>query len=184
MAYDSSVPASGHTPAQDRSAIQGNFAQLATSYNTDHVALTSGTNVGAHSKVTLPVAAAPGSTAGTLVLSSNTANANSELYLQRDGVATAIQMTRGSVLIGASSASDGYTFLPGGVLLQWCTRNATPGGNAITFPIAFTSYVFSVTFGPRAAGAQAFAMGVASTTGVTLYSQSGTQAVYLMAIGV
>jgi len=35
-------------------------------------------------------------------------------------------------------ATPGYTFLPGGILLQW-GLNGTAGNTSTTFPVAFTA---------------------------------------------
>lgn len=51
MAYNPLVPTTGHSASQDYVAMQQNFAQVDQSYNTDHVALESGVNIGLHSQV-------------------------------------------------------------------------------------------------------------------------------------
>jgi hypothetical protein len=59
MTY-SNTPLANQTPAASQPQMQQNFAQIATSYNTDHIPLTSGTNVGFHQQVTLASSVAPG----------------------------------------------------------------------------------------------------------------------------
>jgi hypothetical protein len=44
-----------------------------------------------------------------------------------------------------SIVSNGYTFLPGGLILQWATATATSPANTVTFPVAFKVACFSVT---------------------------------------
>lgn len=191
MAYDSTVPASGHTPAQDRSAIQGNFAQIATSYNTDHVALTAGgPNEGFHSKVTLPVGSAPASISGSDVLYSKTSAGSSEIFLRRDNVATEIQMTFGTAGSGADTAkstNNRQSFLPGGILIKTGTSIQNATSRTVIFTTdanltAFPNNCFAVFLEPLGTG-QTVAVTALSTTQFSISSASGPVTIYWMAIG-
>ena len=177
--YTTGRPAGNLTPSQNRPSMQENNDSVNSILDIDLYGFNDN-NGGLHQKSTYVVQSpAPTSASGQLVEYSKTSSGSSELFFQRDGVATEIQLTRGGVSVGAS----GYTFLPGGIIYQWGIVNATPGGTAFTFPIAFPANVFAVTLGGRAGSAQAFSMQIPGLSGVVVNSQSGTQACYVMALG-
>lgn len=61
MAYDQTVPATGHSASQDYTPIRNNFVQIQTSFSVDHQPLASGGGIdGFHKQVTMPAATAPG----------------------------------------------------------------------------------------------------------------------------
>lgn len=78
-----------------------------------------------------------------------------------------------------SLGSNGYQKLPGGLILQWGSVTVNPafnGTQAVTFPTAFSSAVYSVTATPISVTLQAgdkrdsFSVQSVSTTGFTLNS--------------
>lgn len=91
--------------------------------------------------------------------------------------------------VGFPSASGGWTFLPGGLLLQYGSISAPGSGTgAVTFPIQFSAAPYSLTIGiSRASGSsssQNFYVDTL-TTSQFAYSttSSGNNPVYWMAIG-
>lgn len=85
--------------------------------------------------------------------------------------------------VGPSLISgNGYIFF-GTLLLQWGQIVAPPSGATFTFPIPFPTAVFSITLGIRAAGAQSCACSAPTLSSTTVFSQSGGQVIYVMAIG-
>lgn len=189
MPYNTTIPATGHSGAQDYQGMQQNFSQIQTSFSVDHEPLASGGGIdGKHKKVSLQIEGSdPGSTSSEMVLYSKTSSGSSELFLQRDSVATAIQLTKGTVNITGNSAtppSKGHSFLPGGLLIQWGSLTATSGGTAFTFDVSFTS-IFALVGGLQAAGAQASVFGSVSTSGAIAYNAvgGGSQTMNYIAIG-
>lgn len=83
MAYNPNVPTTGHDASQDYVAMQQNYAQIDTSYNTDHIALESAINIGFHNKATLVERTDPSNVAGTGIIYTKSVNANSELFLRK-----------------------------------------------------------------------------------------------------
>ncbi len=83
----------------------------------------------------------------------------------------------------------GWTFLPGGLLLQYGTQAHTSSTNtSVLFPVAFTT-VFSVTTGGEAVGDEDranIAIRSLSTTGFTAHTTSSSDLtkIHWMAIGV
>lgn len=193
MVYNNNIPQPGENISVSQGDILGNFGtggidSTSFGFSREHVTMTNTTDGGLHKRVTFQPVADPGSAASTIVQygkSQTTALGTfTEIFMQSDGTRGPIQMTYGIPSIGAASNTNGYTFLPGGLLLQWGNVLATQAGASFTFPVAFPQYVFAVTLGGRAAGAQSFAINVPSLSAVTVYCQSAApQTCYVMAIG-
>lgn len=132
-AYQPGIPV-GTTPLdQDYLNIQANFQQLDTTYGVDHIAYSTVDNNGYHTSVHLvPVSTTatnppnnqpvdpPATTAGIGQVFSaeinDGATTDTALYfLSGDGVVTQLTTPSAAPVAGTS----GYTFLPGGLILQW-----------------------------------------------------------------
>ena len=124
-----SLPNAGQSLGQTRDGIRGNFNNLTTTIGVNH-ALPGAANQGKHNFVEMPVQSAPPATLATEGgLFTQTTSGSSELYYQRDAVATNIQMTKGTPLLSSvSTMKSGTTFLPGGFILKWINVviNANP----------------------------------------------------------
>ena len=184
FSYDSSIPAADHNPSIDQQVMQTNALAIENIWAVDHYTFETGTD-GKHKQVTFTGATSPvptnpqTGTAGVLYATLDSGSACQLSFVNKNGI---IPLTTGN----PSVAANGYTYLPGGLLFQWGTVNATPAGATFTFPKAFSSAVYSVTLGMRATGAQSCATALTGTplSTITVYSQTGTQVVYVMAIGV
>ena len=182
--YSRNFPDGNLTPAAQRSTLTTNTNSVDSIVNVDLVGFNDN-NGGFHQKSTYVVQASdPGSASGQVVEYSKTSGGSSELFIQRDNVATAIQLTKGTVNITGNTtpSAKGHSFLPGGLIIQWGSVTATTGGTAFTYDVAFTS-IFSITNSIAAAGAQSSAIGTVTTTGAIAYSQSGSQTINYIAIG-
>jgi hypothetical protein len=175
MPYDPTTPVATETPAQSRPNIQGNFLQIATSYDFDHVPLNSGSNVGSSNKLTLYDQSLnlslPTALANSDVLYSKTAGAMIELFLQRSA-GTAIQMTNGIARPSSLGHSTGWeSFLPGGLLIKFFSTN-TNGSGAVVFATAGLSDFPNACDGAILTGANgsffSIALGGLQTTQVVL----------------
>jgi len=181
--YNQNIPAASNLLSDDQPNMATNtnsiFNLLGGDSTVDMIGF-GDSDGGWHRQLTYVVqGSAPGSSSGQARTYSKTSSGNSEIFLQRDNVATEIQLTRGT----PSAAANGYTFLPGGLLLQWGNTTAP---TAITFPVSFTSAVYSVNVTVRSASPAYCSVGVPSITGVSVNIQSGAgnQVIYWMAIGV
>lgn len=145
MAYNPNVPATGHNGSQDYQAMQGNFAQIATSYNTDHIPLNSGSHIGDHQKVTFGINSVPSSPVSPPVMFTNI----------QDGAGTNLPggipqlfFYSGTATEGQNQyivGTDGSVLLPMGIILKWGAVNFTTNSKVITFTPAFPNNVFSIT---------------------------------------
>ena len=119
FSYNENTPQANEVISETQGDILTNFASISGLINVDHYTFESASsNDGYHKKSTYPVQTSdPGSASGQAVLYSKNVSPSSELFLQRDAVATAIQMTFGLAGVGASSAYY-QSFLPGGLQLR------------------------------------------------------------------
>lgn len=159
---------------------------LDTVFGVDHTLFSDATSdKGFHRKVTFPVVAAPGSTALHLVEYVKTIAGNSELFLQRDGVATEIQLTSGTAGQGSSN-QNWQSFVPGGLQMKVgiASGNTTipvtyAGVGLANFPTD-TLFVFIV----GAAQARTYYANALANTGFTANaSTAGVASFYWLAFG-
>src|SRR5215469_11178606 len=86
MTYNTGIPAAGNTPAHDQPLMQQNFTQIATSYNTDHIALNSGSNAGFSNKTTLVQQGSdPANVVNAGIAYTKAVGARTELFYRPDG---------------------------------------------------------------------------------------------------
>lgn len=88
---------------------------------------------------------------------------------------------------GASLSTNGYQYLPSGLIIQWGTHNVGATSGTITFPITFPNSVYSLTGSPvgnGAGGAGGPAIRVDSTSGATVFVWgTGNWSIRWIAIG-
>jgi|SRR5271166_1199358 len=211
--YQPGIPTGTVPLNQDYLNIQKNFTQLNNTYLIDHVAFNVLLNNGYHKSVHLvsqsttasnppnnqPVVP-PATTAGVgQVFSSQINNGlvtdTALYYLSGNGIVT--QLTTPTTL-APSPIANGYTYLPGGLILQWGTVTTAPPSSAltgtVTFPINFPNNIFMVNAtshgntsgGLASVNIRTTAIGPPSTFG-WLYSSTGGSAgfngFYWVAIG-
>lgn len=138
--YQPNIPTGTVNLDEDYLNLRGNFQQLDVVYGTDHVALTDvSANLGFHKTIhSVPFSTtstnppnnqpviAPTSVAGVseifTAIINDGVNTASALYHQTDtGIIQ--QLTRNFLPV---SADNGYTFLPGGLILQWGRVSSAP----------------------------------------------------------
>lgn len=203
MAYQPNIPTGSVPLNQDYLNIQGNFSSLNTSFGRDHQPLTTATFPpdGYHTWVHLvpfsttasnppnnqPVTA-PAATAGYGQLFgaqiNDGINTDQALYYLSGGNRLT-QLTRN---IQPLATATGYTFLPGGLIMQWGTATS---GAGVTFNVAakFTT-LFSIQITPFSAGGAQTITSAPQTfnvlsTGFTVGNNSGNLFnYYWMAFGI
>jgi hypothetical protein len=167
MAYDTTIPAATHTPAQDQPLMQGNFLQIANSYNTDHIPLTSGSNIGFSNKTTyVNQASDPAAVASTGIVYSKTVGGHTELFYEGEAASGKIlQITNQNL-----TTSSGEGFIPGGLQIRSGSASANGAGFFNTFSTAFPVMCLSVVAVPTNLGQKTNFIKVSGigTTGFTL----------------
>lgn len=134
--------------------IQNNFNYLKTALDRDHKieydqATTADNQQGLHRKLSLMPAgmANPPLTAGsqTMVFSSS-----SDLFVQNNSNFPARVQLTNNTMGAPSNSTNGYTWLAGGMIMQWGTTAALPslGTLTVSFPVAFSSVPHSVVLTP------------------------------------
>lgn len=184
------IPATNNNPSDDQPNMLINNDSLyqwaGANAASDHYGFN--VNDGALHKRTSYVAQGsdPGSSSGRYVEYGKNSSGSTELFAQKDGVVTPIQLTRGVPV----ATSSGYSYLPGGLLIQWFSVNfGVSTSGTFSFPTPFTSSVLSVVGNQSSVSTgNTFSIGVGntSTTQVTLWrsSASGANTAFIIAIGV
>lgn len=181
MVFNKNIPQPGDRLSQSQQDLLNNNLQLNTSFSVNHYAFDDQTvNNGMHHECQLVEQLAnPNPIVGTDSLYTKVSGAipKGELFYQRgtNGVPnTPIQLTFGDPL----GLANGYTFLPGAILIQWGqttasgtgTRNILFAASNINFPTSCFHVFAQMETLPGAA----FAWGVqsVSTTGFSLRTVS------------
>ena len=189
--------------SSDYKNLQNNFQQLDTSFGINHFLFSNQTaNNGKHTFVEMVNnTSIPGSLAAgeaTLYSIQDPTSHQTDLYITPDNSGDQYQLTR---MIHANigtfgnftnyppavtNQKGGWTFLPGGLLLQYGMMTMTGSSTAVAFPIAFTdsSSPYSLTVSTKTFTSERIS--TQSQTGFTLLTSSGSGGVFFwwMAIGV
>ncbi len=190
MTYNPAIPQPNDLLSDSQGDILQNFSSANTSFGINHYAFDNATvNNGKHKFVGMPVlAAAPTTAAGEGALYFKTAGAGSALFMVRDNNAgTEVQLTSSSVG-NVQAAANGWTWLPGGLLLQWGSFNPNLS-TAVAFPVAFTTVPYSVVLTVSASNSNSFRASV-NTGSLTVNGfvfigtiDPASNPIYYMAIG-
>jgi hypothetical protein len=147
VSYQPSVPTGTVPFNQDYLNIQGNFSTLNNLYSVDHVPLNNNVGTppdGYHKAIHLVPQGIPAAVSNYGELYAQTLNdgqaTGQQLWYQfKNGADPTINfpLTRN---IQPLVAATGYTFLPGGIILQWGIGNTV--GGVLTFPTPFSAATF------------------------------------------
>lgn len=192
LTYTTNIPDPPHSPSVDVPDMKTNTNSAYTIWTADHFTF-SDANPGLHKQVQINSAGGipPGLQNGFETLYAKAAAGSGELFFTRGNSGIEIQMTGP----GAPSATpNGYTFLPGGILLQWgrSSGGSLDSNGKITFPIAFPNNLFVVnptliskSGGTTSTNTISYVTGTGSTTSWQ-WNYTGTTSYigfYWMAIG-
>ncbi len=172
--FDPLVPTGRVKLNQDYSNVQKNFNQLNTTYSVDHIPLTDPDSQNGYHKALHMVdpgaPLTPVATVGQLFNSNQNDGINTDTELfWLTGNGLLLQLTRNFV---PTAATNGYTFLPGGLIMQWgaiAATNTNPtvvftsSGN-INFPNAIYNIQVTRQHAPSSPGSNSMWV---STTGLT-----------------
>lgn len=128
MSFTAGMPESGSSLGNTRTKFVNNFSTIRTAIQANHENI-SNAGAGKHRFIQL-MNVSPGTTSATeLGLFNGT---NNRLFLRPESNGNTIQMSG----INPVSATNGYTFLPGGILMQWGT---TASSSNATVDILFAT---------------------------------------------
>lgn len=143
MAYNSLVPATGHSGSQDYQAMQGNFAQIQNSFSIDHEPLASGGGIdGFHKKSSYVAASDPANVSGVGTAYTKVVGSRTELFFRPDGGA----IVEISAIKAWGSFNGGNGALTDSNNVSSVTRNSA-GNYTVNFTTALqnSSYAVVVT---------------------------------------
>ncbi len=142
--YTQNIPASGNLPAADQPNLQTNTNSINSIIDVDHYPFGTGID-GQHKYLHMKQGALPpGGVTGTGLFYTQASNGATQLYYSNGSTGNEYQLTRvNNANFGTFATNPGWTFLPGGLLMQWGTDTKATGGT-VTFPFAFTSSVYSI----------------------------------------
>lgn len=144
--YNANVPQPTDLLSQSQSDLLNNFQALQTLIDVNHVDFASG-DQGKHKWVTFPVQAAippagSGFGAGELGLYNavNATTTKSELYINKTNQATVVQIPSTASILSQNSNpglnSQGWSYLPSGMVLYWGSFTGVTGLNVVTLNTA------------------------------------------------
>jgi hypothetical protein len=191
LTYTRDIPDPPSSPSVDVPNMKVNTNSIDTIWTRDHFTFESA-NAGLHNRVqlvqistNLPVGLRPiGS--GTLFTKVVGTSPQGELFFYRIGALDAIQMTGPSSPL---AATDGRTFLPGGILIQWGRLpGPVQGDNPISFSTSFPTATFSIQISlvRNAANVDGVVIKSGSITNsgfIAIAPTPGSTAIHWMAIG-
>ena len=159
------LPNSGQSLGQTRSSIRTNFSLIQTAQNTNHVAI-DGSGAGKHKFLQMPEQGSAPATAANeagFYAKVGTNPAQSNLFFRGESSGFEYQLTKAisasTALFGTNAAYGvapagtviigGWTFLPGGLILQYGLVTGTgalntPSTRTVPFPIAFNAVPYTV----------------------------------------
>lgn len=160
MAVNTNVPQSGQSLGETQSVIQTNFSDISDRFDVNHIPYNN-TGGGKHNFLQMPEqAVAPTTLANEAGFYSKegTNPAESNIFFRGENNGFEYQLTHavsasttefGTNTNYTGTQNGGWTFLPGGLILQY-GRETTPVNNGtVTFPLVFPSgnAPFSITIG-------------------------------------
>lgn len=135
MSFTPNIPQSGQSLGQTRDNVRNNFANYNTVMSVNHVA-PNNAGQGKHNFCEFPTQGvnpngAPATSAGEVAVYCKTIGGVPELFMQKENqLANAADIQLSKTSYGVLAASNGYTFLPGGIILQWANFPAA-GNNTV-----------------------------------------------------
>jgi hypothetical protein len=178
--YTDNIPAASHNPSADQPIMQINTNSIDGIIAVDHFSFND-PNGGWHKQSTYVNETAPTTLPGQLALySKGPAGGPSELFMIRDGNAGTETQLSTSAVGTAVRAQTGYSWLPGGLLIQWGQTVVVPGTTTvISFlqPFATVGGFLPVVVATGLASASnqgiGIGIGTITTTGFRVNNQIG-----------
>lgn len=185
VTYNLDIPDAPNDPSVDQGLMKTNTNAVDQLIDVDHFAFNDNLG-GYHKQVTFVEEAAPGIGTADAVLFGGVNSADTWPHWQNatTGV-TGVLMLNGV----PSAGLVGWTYLPGGVVMQWGFHDYAPNVNAgsITFTIeggiAFNTNIFNIQLTINASAVPAIKASTVSTTGFTWNASTTISRIYWVALG-
>jgi hypothetical protein len=201
MTFTPGQPENGQSLGASKVPIRDNFTAIVADLGVNHVAINLA-DQGKHKFLQLPEQGSAPTTAvneGGFYAKVGTSPAETSLFFRAENSGFEYRMTRpvaaSTALFATNTAyaadhTGGWTFLPGGLLLQYGARTTPGSSGTITFPITFTTGYYSITIGlSRNNSSSVQNTYIDNSVAVSLTSfaydntSSSTDPIYWMAIG-
>lgn len=188
MAYQSDIPQPNDIISVSQGEFLQNFMGLNSAWESNHVAFNA-SGEGKHKFLQMPEqSSAPTTSSNEAALYTKETSSISTLYFRKENNGTEIQMTNtidpANPINPVPNDSDGITFLPGGLIVQFGRRSAASNNGVITFGTAFPTDCYSVTVTQNTNSTlQAVGINGMSTTGFTFRTVGGATPITFIAIG-
>lgn len=183
LTYNTNIPNAPNNPSSDQPLMQTNTNSIGTWVAQDHYGFADSSG-GLHKQVRMPVlGVVPTIGAATGCIYAKTVGGVSQLFYSQDASGKEYQLSVADTAnFGTFSTNPGWTFLPGGLRLQYGTGTTTNLTTAVTFPVAFTIAVYSVVASKNTSSTY----GVTNVTNAGFVFQNGASGAtfYWLAIGV
>jgi len=150
MAWQPTKPANGDLVFNSvgSTVIRGNFTAIDTAWDINHVGI-GDTNQGKHEYVHIRENSTPSTISNEMVLYTQnptyTPN-GTELFIRRESNGAGIPATAAYFISGTANSSQGWTFLPSGILLKWGRVDTAGGDQSITFATGGNNVAFSAVY--------------------------------------
>lgn len=164
--YNGNIPQPSDRPSDSQADLLNNFGAIKVFLDRNHVAIvdpTTNTSEGKHKFLQMPEqGSAPTTDANEAGLYVKEQSSRSTLFFRQESNGTEVQMTNLDPLL----ASSGYTFLPGGLILQWGAAVSTSSNPTnVTYPTPFsTVYQVTATFSNSSASLASKTWNISSMT--------------------
>ena len=197
MTYTVGVPFDGQSLSNSKPQIRSNFSVINTAFSTNHLAL-GAIDQGKHKFLQMPnQSAAPTTSSNESGFYAKSAQSFSNLFWRQESGGADPLKNQGAEIqltnVLPTNASKGCTFLPGGLLMQWESKNLSGGSVGFSFTRQFTlggiaNNPWSIVVGLGSTPNTIISLGVSgssvSSTGFSVNSFNGTnQLIYYIAIG-
>lgn len=144
--YNPNIPTGLVNLDVDYQNLKNNFSQLDTTYGVNHVKYSTVPNNGKHTFIEMINSVPSGLAANEGTLYTKLNGSKSDLYYTPDNSGNEYQLSNVDASnFGSFSSSNGWTFLPGGLILQYGAHNNASTTGTITYPKPFTTAVYSIT---------------------------------------
>lgn len=157
MTYTVGTPFDGQSLSNSKPQIRSNFTVINTAFSVNHLAL-GAVDQGKHKFLQMPnqspaPSPPPSTSAAESGFYAKSAQSFSNLFWRQESGGADPLKNQGAEIqltnITPLSVSNGHSFLPGGLLIQWGSTTTDSSGTKanINFPVAFssTAYVVNVT---------------------------------------